>query len=179
MSKETDLSSSSVDDISQGISGVNVSDNGSISGSCGTDIDMSLCANCGKEGALNTCNKCKQVKYCNTVCKKKHKKKHKKECEEYVRRAAKKHEEELRRAALSYMILNYSRGHQNKKMIVLSASYVCQISRRGVVIIHVVEKKYAMDVSMVSMQCRKQTRGNSAPFVELQNLHRTRRTLNG
>jgi len=96
MSKETDLSSSY--DISQGISGVNISDNGSICGSC-TDNSTEICANCGKGGALNTCNKCKQVKYCNAVCKKVHKKKHKKDCEEYVRRVAELHEEESRRAA--------------------------------------------------------------------------------
>ena len=99
MSKETDLSSSSVDDISQGINGVNVSDNGSICGSCSTDIDTSLCANCGKDGAHNVCNKCEQVKYCNAVCKKKHKTKHKKDCEEHVKRAAELHKEDMRRAA--------------------------------------------------------------------------------
>ena len=102
MSKETglSLSSSTVDDISQGVSGVNIiCDNGSICGSCSTDIDTSLCANCGKEGATNTCNKCKMVKYCNAVCKKKHKSKHKKDCEEHRRCAAELHEEEMKRAA--------------------------------------------------------------------------------
>jgi len=92
-----------VDDITQGISGVGISDNddvsdkGSICGSC-TDSSTEICANCGKEGANNTCNKCKLVKYFNAACKKKHKTKHKKACEERVKRAAELHKEDIRRA---------------------------------------------------------------------------------
>ena len=37
MSKDIALSSSTVDDMSQGISGVDISDNGSIYGSCSTE----------------------------------------------------------------------------------------------------------------------------------------------
>ena len=97
MSKDTVLSS--VDDISNDIASVGISDNDDIHGSCSTDSNTTeICANCGKAGASNTCNKCKLVKYCNASCKKKHRSKHKKDCEDHIKRAAALNEEEMRRA---------------------------------------------------------------------------------
>ena len=106
MSRETGaLSSNTVDDISQGIGSVDISDGGiAAAAACDMtsgedtisksahhvikngDAEVSICANCGKEGATNICNKCKQVKYCNAACKKKHKSKHKADCGELIRR---------------------------------------------------------------------------------------------
>jgi predicted amidophosphoribosyltransferase len=61
MSKDTALSST-MNDITQGISGVNISDKGSICGSC-NDSTTEICANCGKEGdSLKSCAGCKLVK---------------------------------------------------------------------------------------------------------------------
>ena len=62
MSKDTALSST-MNDITQGISGVNISDKGSIFGSC-NDSTTEICANCGKEGgdSLKSCAGCKLVK---------------------------------------------------------------------------------------------------------------------
>lgn len=80
MSKDTALSSSTVDDISQGISGVSISDNSDICGSCSTNT-AERCANCGKEGGnLKACAACKLVKYCSRDCQIAHRKLHKKEC---------------------------------------------------------------------------------------------------
>ena len=97
MSKETTLSSSTVDDISQGISGVDISDNIDICRPCTDSITTEICANCGKEGgSLKSCAACKLVKYCSRDCQIAHRAQHKKGCR---RRAAELREEEVKRAA--------------------------------------------------------------------------------
>ena len=59
------MSSSTVDDISQAVSGVNTSDKGGICGSCTDNTTTEICANCGKEGdSLKSCAACMLVKYC-------------------------------------------------------------------------------------------------------------------
>ena len=91
MSKDTALST--VDDISQDISGVEISDSGDICKSCSDTTNMEICANCGKEGdSLKSCAACKLVKYCSRDCQIAHRKLHKKECR---KRVAELHDEKL------------------------------------------------------------------------------------
>lgn len=93
MSKDTALSSSTVDDISQGISSISTSDNSNICGSCTDNTTTEICANCGKEGgSLKSCAACKLVKYCSRDCQFAHRPQHKKECR---KRAAELRDERL------------------------------------------------------------------------------------
>ena len=94
MSKETALLSSTVDDdISLAVSGVYISDKGSICGSYTDNTTTEICANCGKEeGSLKSCAACKLVKYCSRDCQASHRSKHKKECK---KRAAELHDIEI------------------------------------------------------------------------------------
>ena len=94
MSKETALSSSTEDDILQGISSISISDNSDICGNIRSDnATTELCANCGKEGGnLKLCAACKLVKYCSRDCQFAHRPQHKKECR---RRVAELHDEKL------------------------------------------------------------------------------------
>ena len=78
MSKDT---VSSIEDISQGITSINISDNNNICGSCSDNNTTEICAKCGKEGgSLKSCAACKLVKYCSRDCQIAHRSQHKKEC---------------------------------------------------------------------------------------------------
>ena len=91
MSKDTVLSS--VDDISQGITSIDISDNGDICGSCTDNTTTEICANYSKEGgSLKSCAACNLVKYCSRDCQASHRPQHKKECR---RRVAEFHDERL------------------------------------------------------------------------------------
>jgi len=91
MSKDSALSSS-MDDITLGISCNSISDRDGICGSCSDTTTMEICANCGKEGdSLKSCAARKLVKYCSRDCQASHRPQHKKECR---RRVAELHYDE-------------------------------------------------------------------------------------
>ena len=94
---------------------------------------VDVCVNCGKEGNdLNICNKCQMVLYCNAACKKKHRSKHKKKCE---RRVAELHNEAL-----------FNQPPPREDCPICFLRLPCFI--RGINIIIVVEKRYAVGVFM-------------------------------
>ena len=125
MSKDSALSSSTVDDITQGISCNSISDRDGICGSCSDTTTMEICANCGKEGdSLKSC--VQHVSWLNIAV-------------EIVKHPI---DHSIRRSVgdvwQSYIMMKVYLNNLLRLMIVRFASYNCQY--RGILINHAVEK---------------------------------------